>query len=210
MFTVHFANQSRRNRGYHISGLDNSSPFTISQYDLYIDYHIILRLGITLLNMFNDMITLQWRHNGLNSISNHQPHDCLLNRLFRHRSKKTSKLRVIGLCVGNSPGTGELPAQMASNAENVSIWWRHDESIEINVLGFMDESLFLSLYTTDWVHLSLSIPQVLWSDDAMVVGKLNQESRSTWQNVHVTNTPLFTPLWCWQIWPRPHPLIPWP
>ena len=52
-------------------------------------------------------------------------HDCFLNRLFRRRSKKTSKLRVTGLCAGNSPGTGEFPAQMASNAENVSIWWRH-------------------------------------------------------------------------------------
>ena len=41
------------------------------------------------------------------------------------RSKKTSEFRVTGLCVGNSPGTGEFPAQMASNAENVSIWWRH-------------------------------------------------------------------------------------
>ena len=30
-----------------------------------------------------------------------------------------------GLFAGNSPGTGEFPAQMASNAENVSIWWRH-------------------------------------------------------------------------------------
>ena len=39
--------------------------------------------------------------------------------------KIPSKLRVTGLCVGNSPGTGEFPAQMASNAENVSIWWRH-------------------------------------------------------------------------------------
>ena len=38
---------------------------------------------------------------------------------------KTSKLRVTGLCAGNSPETGEFPAQMASNAENVSIWWRH-------------------------------------------------------------------------------------
>ena len=38
---------------------------------------------------------------------------------------QTSKLRVTGLWVGNSPGTGEFPAQMASNAENVSIWWRH-------------------------------------------------------------------------------------
>ena len=42
--------------------------------------------------------------------------------LFRHRSKKTSKLRVTGLCEGNSPGTSEFPAQ------NVSIWWRHHAS----------------------------------------------------------------------------------
>ena len=41
------------------------------------------------------------------------------------RSKKTWKLRVTGLCAWNSPVTGEFPAQMASNAENVSIWWRH-------------------------------------------------------------------------------------
>ena len=48
-----------------------------------------------------------------------------LNGLFRRRAKKTSKLRVTGLCAGNSPGTGEFPAQRASNAENVFIWWRH-------------------------------------------------------------------------------------
>ena len=29
--------------------------------------------------------------------------------------------------VGNSPVTGEFPAQMASNADNVSIWWRHHD-----------------------------------------------------------------------------------
>ena len=68
---------------------------------------------------------MRWRQNGRDSVSNHQPYDCLLNRLFRRRSKKTSKLRVTGLCAGNSPVTGEFPAQMASNAENVSIWWRH-------------------------------------------------------------------------------------
>ena len=72
-------------------------------------------------------IILQWHHNEHDGISNHQPYDCLLNRLFRRRSKKTSKLRVTGLCAGNSPGTGEFPAQMASNAENVSIWWHHNE-----------------------------------------------------------------------------------
>ena len=67
----------------------------------------------------------RWRHYGRDSVSNHQPRDCLFNRLFRRRSKKTSRLRVTGLCVGNSPGTGEFPAQMASNAENVFIWRHH-------------------------------------------------------------------------------------
>ena len=76
---------------------------------------------------------LRWRHNGRDSVSNHQSYHCLLNRLFRRRSKKTPKLGVTGLCVGNSPGTGEFPAQMASNAENVSIWWRHHERIHASI-----------------------------------------------------------------------------
>ena len=74
-----------------------------------------------------------WHHNGRGSVSNHQPHDCLLNRLFRRRSEITSKLRVTGLRAGNSPGTGEFPAQMASNTENVSIWWRHHEQMNITI-----------------------------------------------------------------------------
>ena len=53
--------------------------------------------------------TLWWRHNDHDSVSNHQPHECLFNRLFRPRSKKTSKLRVTGLCVGNSPGPVNSP-----------------------------------------------------------------------------------------------------
>ena len=71
------------------------------------------------------LLSLQWRHNGHAGVSNHQPHHCLLIRLFGRRSKKTSKFRVTGLCVGNSPGIGDFPAQMASNAENV--WWRHHD-----------------------------------------------------------------------------------
>ena len=53
--------------------------------------------------------SLHWRHNDHDGVSNHQPHGCLLNRLFRRRSKKTSKLRVTGLCVGNSPGPVNSP-----------------------------------------------------------------------------------------------------
>ena len=73
--------------------------------------------------------TLQWRHNGHDSVSNHQRLYCLLNCFYGHRSSKTSKLCVTGLCEGNSPGTGEFPAQMATNAENVPIWWhRHKKN----------------------------------------------------------------------------------
>ena len=87
----------------------------------------------------NGFVTLEWRHNGHDSVSNHRPHDCLLNRLSRRRSKKTPKLRVNGLCAGTSPGAGEFPAEMASNAENVSIWWRHHE--------------FNSENTSPWYHM---------------------------------------------------------
>ena len=97
--------------------------------------HLVEFCGIMPVDITNDLqdyiidtgsvLSLLWCHNGCVGVSNHQPHDCLLNRSFRRRSKKTSKLRVTGLCVGNSPAAGEFPAQMASNAENVSIGWRH-------------------------------------------------------------------------------------
>ena len=72
--------------------------------------------------------SLQWPHNGRDGVSNYQPHVCFLNRLFRCRSKKTSKPCITGLCAGNSPGTGEFPTQIVSNAEYVSIWWRHHDN----------------------------------------------------------------------------------
>ena len=52
------------------------------------------------------LYSLQWRHNGRDGVSNHQVRDYLLNRFLKRRSKKTSKLRVTGLCAGNSPVTG--------------------------------------------------------------------------------------------------------
>ena len=63
----------------------------------------------------------------IKSVSKHQPHNCLHNLIYRRRSKKTSKLRITGLFVGNSPVTGEFPTQKASNMENISLWWRHHE-----------------------------------------------------------------------------------
>ena len=104
------------------------------------------------------VFSLQRHHNGHDGISNHQPHDCLLNHLFGCRSKKTSKLHVTGICTGNSLGTGEFPAQMASNAENVSI----DDIILLFIVDFpirrpncncitVSQSQSLSVCTTYWL-----------------------------------------------------------
>ena len=77
---------------------------------------------------FSQILALRWCHNEHGGVSNHLLHNCVLNCLFGRRSKETSKLRVTGLCVGNSPVTGEFPTQRASSAENISIWWRHHDN----------------------------------------------------------------------------------
>ena len=65
---------------------------------------------------YNDVI--------MGGVSNHRRLDCLLNRLFRRRSKKISKLLVTGIL----RGIHRSPSQRASNADYVSIWWRHHAS----------------------------------------------------------------------------------
>ena len=69
-------------------------------------------------------VALQCRDNEHEGVSNHRRPDCLFSRLFRRRSKKT-KLRVTGLCEGNPLLISGFPSQTASDARNVSIWWRH-------------------------------------------------------------------------------------
>ena len=108
----------------------NHHPFSVfvTLYRMPISISSLISLktqGSVTVDHWMSFLSLEWRHNGLDTVSNHQPQDCLLNRLFRRRSKKTWKFRFTGLCEGNSSGTGEFPAQMASNTKNVSIWWRH-------------------------------------------------------------------------------------
>ena len=101
---------------------------TVSVYlSVFLSVSLLLPfcLYVSLLVNLSHPKPLLWCHNEHDGVSNHQPHHCLLNRSFRRRSKKTSKLHITSLCAGNSPVTGEFPAQMASDAENVSIWWRH-------------------------------------------------------------------------------------
>ena len=112
-------------------------------------------LWITCTSIWHSSLSLQWRHNGRDGVSNHQ---CLPNCLFWRRSKKTSKLRVTDLCEGNSPMTGEFPAQMASNAENVSIWWRHHE-LEASCLWTFHKNSFDDWLPVDSIY---GYPIVKW------------------------------------------------
>ena len=70
---------------------------------------------------------LQWHHNEHDGVSITGVSIVCTSVCLGAGQRKKSKLRVTGLCEGNSPVTGEFPAQKASNAENVFIWWRHHE-----------------------------------------------------------------------------------
>ena len=63
--------------------------------------HIVIGVLYVKFAFSNRIFSLQWSLNGRHSVSNHQPHDCLLNRLFKRRSKKTSKFCVTVFCVWN-------------------------------------------------------------------------------------------------------------
>ena len=103
--------------------------------------------------------SLQWRHNERDGVSNHRRLDCLLNRLFRHRTKKTSKFHVTGLCEGNLPVTSGFPSQMASNTENVSIRWRHHvleyHQPQGQGLFYKHELTFIPVWLSNHIHYTL-------------------------------------------------------
>ena len=62
-----------------------------------------------MISVFIAALSLLWRHNGYHGVSNHQPHDRLLNRPFRSQSKETSKpLRHWPLC-GEFTGDRWIP-----------------------------------------------------------------------------------------------------
>ena len=75
----------------------------ISEYQLSLILGVRSRDAVALTQKTD---SLQWRHNELDGVSHHWRIGSLLSRLFRRRSKKTSKLRVTGLCEENSPVTG--------------------------------------------------------------------------------------------------------
>ena len=89
----------------------NTKSFLLCAHTIYMtkrrgNWLVKWLIMLEFMDLRRTSISLRWRHNGGDSVSNHQPRECLPNRLIRCRSKNPSKLRVAGLCVGNSPGTG--------------------------------------------------------------------------------------------------------
>ena len=79
------------------------------------------------MHIFHDYV-ITVTSNGHDGVSNHQPRHCLFIRLFRRRSKKTSKLRVTGLCAGNSPwpvnSPHKWPVTLKMFPLMTSSWWQ--------------------------------------------------------------------------------------
>ena len=123
-------------------------------------------------------LPLRWRHHERDGFSNHQPHDCLPTRLFRRRSKITSKLRVTALCVGNSLVTGEFPAQKASIAENVPIWRLH-HAVWMNVHG-CEPSQTDHYLVNEWHPLFMTFHSA------------NLKNKIRWQLIKITVTIWYT------------------
>ena len=90
-----------------------------------------------------------------------------VSRLFRRRPKKTSKLRVTGLCEGNSSVTGEFPAQRTRSAENVSIWWRHHGAVAFIWIHFKYEIILfiLDIVTVCHTHCNRHMACRSWSTE---------------------------------------------
>ena len=105
---------------------------------------------------------LQWHHNDPDGVSNHEPHGCLLNRSFRRRSKKTSKLRVTGLCAGNSPGPVNSPHKgpvtrkmfpfddviMGITSLTLGQWYHYHNSCESILMNCVNEKHNTKSYST--------------------------------------------------------------
>ena len=100
--------------------------------------------------------TLQWRHNGRDGTSLTIVYSTVYSGADQ---SKTSKLRVTGHCARNSPVTGEFPAQMASNAENVSIWWRHHD-IKPSWHGMA--CLITGPFVRGILPMALVMPSLMW------------------------------------------------
>ena len=108
------------------------------------------------------------------------------------------KYHITDLCEGNLPVTGEVPAQGASNAENISIWWRHhacEEWVGYIILSFSVWEMFC--VENQGNSKNMFFPHVEW---CLYYRKISNISRIQSQNLNASRLVLQLPL--------PNPLKP--
>ena len=154
-----------------------------------IDVQRLLRFVETLLSHNYIERALQWRNNGRDSISNHQPYDCLLNRLFKGRSKKTSKLRVTGICVGNSPGTKWPVTRKMFPFDDVimaRVSWSRAEYWSVGhnfiVMHFPRYKIQITILLLAWLALSRWDVYMLLSSPIFRHWQMSREKKSRYKN----------------------------
>ena len=86
----------------------------------------VMTLWTNTISSYARFTPLRWRHNEHEGVSNHQPHGCLLDRVFKENIKALRHWPLWGEFTGDR----WIPAQRVSNVENVSIWWRHGRTPE--------------------------------------------------------------------------------
>ena len=110
---------------------DNISWISWSQFYLvcYFLSPLISRFSQSVCNCCRtkSIQSLQWRHNGRDGVSDHQPHHCLLNRLFMRRSKKTSSSASLAFVRGINRRPVNSPQKWPVTQKKVSIWWHHHD-----------------------------------------------------------------------------------
>ena len=112
-----------------------------------IPLHYIPRNLYTVLTLLCFVVVnlLQWRHKEYDGVSNHQRLECLLNRLFRPRSNKTSKLCVTGLNERNSPVIDVFPAQRANTFDAI-IMYQNDLPSFLDITSLIFDTIRLPQY----------------------------------------------------------------
>ena len=112
-------------------------------------------------------VSLQWRHNERDCISNQRRLDCSLNCFFRGRSKKASKLCFTGLCHRspvNSPNKGPVTRK---------IWWRHHVMLSVNQDTYLYQGgLYLS-------HACCCMYGVKWHKHVMSINSMDEMTKTS-------------------------------
>ena len=92
---------------------------------------IVVIMTWKIISFIRIVVALSWHYSDviMSTMASQIPSITIVYSTVTSGADQGKQFRVTGLCEGNSPVTGEFPAQRASNAENISIWWRHHDKI---------------------------------------------------------------------------------